>query len=174
MKRLSIILFLSPAVLFFFGCKSASAKSGPDYAKPAVTHDIKISNKGTRSEGRSGYLKINGVSLPDCFNAVAADGRVYTFKTRGTAWGDDGYFPEDDLTVEYVYPSTDKKLSDADLAAGWSEVSEHYSNVPAGWIFVKWQNGSAAVSPDRIDQLVKEKSIRQIRRNTMFSGKLPE
>lgn len=170
MKRLFIVLFLSAAALFFYGCKSISAKSEPDAVKPVVTLDIKISAKGTKSEGSSCYLKINGILLPDCFFTVVADAKVYTFKTKSTIWGEDGYIPDNNLIPESVYPFAEKKISDADIAAGWCEVSEHYLNVPDGWIFVKWEGGSAAVSPDKIDQLIKAKSIRQIQRNTMFSG----
>lgn len=172
MRRFLFVLFISAAVSCFSGCKSVSEKPGLYSKKPVVTLEIQISGKGTKSEGSSGYLVINGVRIPDCFFTVVADGKVYTFKTKSMLWGEDGYFPDHNILSGSVYPSADKKISDTDLAAGWSEVSERCQNVPDGWIFVIWENGRAAVSPDKIDQLVKAKSIRQIQRNTMFSGKI--
>ncbi len=151
---------------FFFGCTSASAKNGS--GKLSVIHEIKYSNKGSRSEGRSGYLKINGVLLPDCFTKVVADGKIYSFRTKSLMWGNDGYFPDETSSLKLVYPPVNKYISDADISIGWSEVEGHYLNIPEQWIFVKWNIGSAVVSPDKIDALVEAKSLIPIPRNRMF------
>lgn len=172
MKKYIIILILSAAASLFSSCTSPAAKTGQDGIKVAVSHEIKYSNKGSRSEGRSGYLKINSIVVPDCFAAIVAEGKLYTFSSKNMAWGDDGYFPLEDGSVESVYPSVNKKISDSDLARGWSEVAGKCQNVPSNWIFVKWNNGSAAVLPDKIDLLIKTKSIGTIPRNTMFSEKM--
>lgn len=163
-------LLLIPAI--FSGCTSSSAKAGQEVSKISVIHEIKYSNKGSRSEGRSGYLKINGIVVPDCFTVIVADGKLYTFNSKNTAWGDDGYFPLEDGSVKSVYPSVNKIISDSDLSRGWSDAVGKCQNVPPAWIFVKWNNGSAAVSPDKLDLLVKTKSIGTIPRNTMFSEKM--
>lgn len=155
-------------IMVFSGCSSVSAKTGADAADIIVSHEVKYSNKGTRSEGRSGFLKINGIAVPDCFTAIVADGKIYTFRSKKTMWGDDGYFPLDGESVESVYHFENKKISDSDLAKGWSEVSGRYLNVPAHWIFVKWENGSAVLAPDKIDLFVKTRSINTLPRNTMF------
>jgi hypothetical protein len=171
MKRVKAILYYIITALCIAGCSSVSAVNSPETAKTAVIHEIKYSNKGSRSEGRSGYLKINGIVLPDCFTAVVVNKKVYTFKTKNTTWGDDGYFPLDGETPESVYPVIDKKINDTDLVKGWCEVSGRYSNVPDNWIFVKWGNGSAVLSPSKISELVKAKSLTMLSRNTMFKGK---
>jgi len=168
MKKIINILSIVLVCAAITGCATASAKSG----SAVVKHDIKYSNQGTKSEGRSGYLTVNNIVVPDCFNKVAADGKVYTFKTKNTTWGNDGYFPSDGESVESVFPVVNKKISDADLQQGWSEVSGQYSNVPVQWIYVKWSGGSAALSPDKIDAFVKAKSLKVIPRNNMHSDKM--
>lgn len=172
MKRLFILLAILSVSVLFSGCTSVSAKGSS--AKISVEHEIKYSNKGTRSEGRSGYLKINGTVIPDCFSTVVADSRVFAFKTKSTMWGDDGYFPFEGASAESVYPNIDRKVSDADIARGWREVAGRCGNVPETWIFVKWDGGSAAVSPEKTGELVKTKSLRQIRRNSMFDNLIME
>jgi len=166
MKKILAILSILAACAVITGCATASAKSG----SVVVKHEIKYSNKGTRSEGRSGYLIINGITLPDCFSKVAAEGKIYSFKTKSTTWGDDGYFPVEGKSIESVFPAINKKLSDTDLLNGWSEVIGSYLNVPANWIFVKWETGSAVLSPDKVDELVKIKSLKLIPRNAKLSG----
>ena len=158
MKRTFAAIAIIMLAGLFTSCNSVS-----------VIHEIKYSNKGTRSEGRSGYLKINGALIPDCFSRVVADGRVYSFRTKSVMWGNDGYFPVEGASAESVYPPVDKSISDADIARGWSEVTGRYKDVPAGWIFVQWQGGSAAVSPDKIDAMVREMSLNRIPRNSLFN-----
>jgi len=171
MKKYVVILFLFAVSSVVSSCTSASAKLSEDGIKIIINHEVKYSNKGTRSEGRSGYLKINGVAVPDCFNIIVADGKVYTFSFRNTMWGDDGYFPAEHQSPDMAYPYVNKKISDSDIARGWSEVTGRYLNVPAHWIFVKWETGSAALLPDKIDILVKTKSLKTLSRNTLFSEK---
>ncbi len=168
MKKLLLLLF--PAVFAFlsYGCNAGSVKPDGICAKPFVRLDIKITAKGTKSEGRSSYMSINGIPVPDCFNMVIADGRVYTFITKRYLWGDDGYFQDTDVKMESVYPPAGKRIGDADIESGWSEISERYLNVPEGWVFVKWDGGSAAVSPEKISLLVETKKISRIQRNAMF------
>lgn len=166
MKKLSIYLILLILSIYLTGCTFASAKTSS--SKLSVIHEIRYTNKGTRSEGRSGYLKINDIVIPDCFTLVVAENRVYYFITKNTLWGDDGYFPVADKSAESFYPAVSKNITDSDLARGWSEVERRYLNIPAHWIFVKWYNGSAAVAPERIDEFIKSKSLNLIPRNTMY------
>ncbi len=168
MKKIFTILSVLTICAVITGCTTASAKSG----SAVVKHEIKYSNKGSRSEGRSGYLIINDVSLPDCFIKVAAEGKVYSFKTKNTTWGNDGYFPAEDESVESVFPEVNKKISDNDLLQGWSEVSGRSANLPVNWILVKWSNGSAAISPDKIDVFLKAKTLNIIPRNNVFNDKM--
>lgn len=166
MKKKSASIILVMLSLYLTGCTLATAKTSS--SKLSVAHEIKYTNKGTRSEGRSGYLKINDIVIPDCFTLIVADNRVYYFITKNTLWGDDGYFPVADRPAESFYPAVSKNISDSDLARGWIEVEGRYLNIPAHWIFVKWYNGSAAVSPERIEEFVKLKSFSRIPRNTMY------
>lgn len=167
MKKYILFLFLAAA--FLSGCVSSSAKSAKSGPEITVNHEIKYSNEGTKSEGRSGYLKINGMTIPDCFTQVVAEGKVYTFRSKKTKWGDDGYFPLEGKSAESVYPPVNKNITDADLSRGWSEVTGRYLNVPSHWIFVKWEKGSAVSAPDKIDLLVKTKSLETLPRNKIFS-----
>mgnify|MGYP001171561092 FL=1 len=166
MKKLFVYIILFIISMHLTGCTLATAKTSS--SKLSVTHEVKYTNKGTRSEGRSGYLKINDIVIPDCFTLVVADNKAYYFITKNTLWGDDGYFPVADKPAEFFYPAVNKSISDSDLARCWIEVEGRYLNIPANWIFVKWYNGSAAVSPEKIDEFVKSKSFSRIPRNTMY------
>jgi hypothetical protein len=151
MKKLSASIIFLILSVYLSGCTFTSAKTSS--SKLTVIHEIKYTNKGSRSEGRSGYLKINDIVIPDCFTLVVADDKVYYFITKNTLWGDDGYFPVADKSAESFYPSVNKRISESDLSRGWSEIEGHYTNVPSFWIFVKWYNGSAAVDPEKMMNL---------------------
>lgn len=166
MKRylMFLIVFIMPVYISSCSIVSVINPSG----KLSVIHEIKYTNKETRSEGRSGYLKINNIVIPDCFSLVIVEDKIYSFKTKKTLWGDDGYFPVADKSSESFYPAVSKNISDSDLARGWIEVEGRYLNIPVNWIFVKWYNGSAAVAPEKIDEFVKSKSFSRIPRNSMY------
>lgn len=163
-------LFAVIIVLVFYGSGCTTVMPQESSTKLSVVHEIKYSNKGTRSEGRSGYLKINGKLLRDCFNLVVAGGKVYTFMSKQMIWGDDGYMPLEIESPENYWPAADKTLSDADIARGWYEENLRCTNTPQDWIFVKWSSGSASVSPDKIEELIKVKFLNDIPRNTMFDS----
>jgi hypothetical protein len=156
-------LLVMPFFLLF--CQSHSM--GKTNA-PAVEHYIKYSNKGSKSEARSGYLKVNGFIVPDNFLTVVAGGEVYHFYMRKYMWGNDGYFPDKDSKVEQVCPATDLLLSDDDLARGWTIVKGRPSNAPLKWIYVIWKNGSAVVAPERLEDFVLKNNIPSLPRSLMF------
>lgn len=168
MKKAYKIIFLIIISVILSGCATLFSKSG----KSILNHEIKYSKKGSKSERRSGYLKAESMLIPDCFNTVVDGSRVYIFKSKNTTWGDDGYFPAEDESAEKVYPSVNKNIDDSDLSRGWSEVTGRCLNVPEGWIFVKWNGGSAVVTPGKIDELVKVKDIKLLPRSRMFTEKM--
>jgi hypothetical protein len=170
MKKIIIILYLFAFLICITGCNSASAKNTVTDKKKEVTHEIKYNNKGTKSEGRSGFLKINGYLIPDTFLFIVVDGNLFKFYQKRNTWGDDGYFPSENEMIESIYPSVNKNINIDDLTKGWSEVSGRYLNVPSHWIFVKWDNGSAVISPEKIDDFIKIKSLKIISRNIMFGS----
>lgn len=172
MKRFIVSLIILTSAINIASCTMIPAVTGQK--KLSIINEIKYSNKGSRSEGRSWYLKINGKAIPDCFTMVAAEGKVYSFRSKNTTWGDDGYIPADGDSEELYRPGGNEKLSDSDISRGWREGDFRYSNTPAHWIFVKWNGGSASVSVEKIDELIRVKSIKTIQRNTLFDKLMKE
>jgi hypothetical protein len=169
MKNIVIALSMVIFILSACGIITAMGKTSAN-KKITVVHEVKYTKKGTRSEGKSGYLIIDNVILPDCFIKIVADRKVFEFKTKNNTWGSDGYFPSENEQADVIYSVQAGTISDVDISKGWSEVSGRRSNVPDGWIFVQWENGSAAVAPDKISELINKKSIKQIQRH-LFSIK---
>ena len=130
--------------------------------KIRISHDVSYRNKGSRSESRSGYLTIEGISLPDCFSLVIVDGKSYVFLQRKQRWGRDGYFPEEDQK-KYAEHSNEE-ISDSDLKRGWFNADGIMKNIPNGWIFVEWESGSAVVMPSKISEMINEKKLKTLPR----------
>ncbi|MBP7344697.1 MAG: hypothetical protein KA982_08230 [Clostridia bacterium] len=159
MLKYFIITFL------LLSCSSAPViNSAPvTDGKIRISHDVSYRNKGSRSESRSGYLTIDGIILPDCFTLVVVDGKSYMFLQRKQRWGNDGYFPSEDKKYSPVR-KIDKSMTDSDIARGWCNSEGIMKNMPNGWIFVKWENGSAVVMPSKIPVLIAEKKIKPLPR----------
>lgn len=132
-------------------------------SKQRIIHDVSYRNKGSRSESRSGYLTIDGIILPDCFNMVLVDDKAYVFFQRSLRWGNDGYFPSEDEKYSPLR-KIDKMMTDSDIARGWCNSEGIMKNMPNGWIFVKWESGSALVLPSKISVLIAEKKIKPLPR----------
>lgn len=133
-------------------------------SKLRIAHDVSYRNKGSRSESRSGYLTIDGIILPDCFNMVLVDDKSYVFFQRSLRWGNDGYFPAEDDKKYSSVRKIDKSMSDSDIARGWCNSEGIMKNMPNRWIFVKWESGSALVLPSKITALIAEKKIKPLPR----------
>ena len=132
---------------------------------PTVYNNVEYSNKGSKSEARSWQLVVNGKTIPDYFSAVLVNDKLYVFKTRAWQWGDDGYvYMEERESVDKYFPKTVYTVSKNDLALGMAEVSGRFDNMPRDWFLVKWDGGIAALSAEKIEALVKEKSLQTIPR----------
>jgi len=159
MLKYFIITFL------LLSCSSAPViNSAPvTDGKIRISHDVSYRNKGSRSESRSGYLTIDGIILPDCFTLVVVDGKSYMFLQRKQRWGNDGYFPEEDQK-KYNAVNSNELISDSDIKRGWLYADRIMKNMPNGWIFVKWESGSAVVMPSKISEMINEKKIKTLPR----------
>jgi len=155
---------------FLFSSFLIGAYSMGKSASPVVEHYVKYSNKGTRSEARSGYLKVNGFIVPDNFVTVVAGGNIYHFYMRKYMWGNDGYFPDKNSDAAALCPAIERILSSEELARGWAIVDGWPINTPSQWIYVIWKNGSAVVAPEKIDEFIKRNNIVPLPRSLMLEN----
>ena len=154
---------------FLLSCGSAEVRNEEAPKKLQVAHSVTYGHKGTKSESRSGSLSVNGEVLPDVFTAIEADGKLYTFRTRTQLWGSDGYFPAEDSAA--AFPSGKASAGKEELARGWYEPARS-GDLPSGWILVKWEGGSAAVSSAKIKDFIAAKLLKPIPRTGMFGRTL--
>lgn len=154
-----IMIFVLTAYLS--ACQGSQIKT-QDAKKNDVAHEVTYTHKGTRSEGKSGYLTVDGIKIPDTFSYLLCGGELFKFHQKFQAWGIDGYFPTQESAAS-VFPSGSAPDAAA-FAAGWADVSGTSRAIPANWIYVKWNNGMAAVSPAKIEDFVKEKKLERLQR----------
>lgn len=158
------MIFLS--VYLFITNGSSMGKS----KKPHIEHWIKYSNKGTRSEARSGYLKVDGYVVPDNFMTVIVDGKTYNFYMRKYIWGNDGYFPDNDADIQALCPHLQEALTNEQIIQGWAMVKGRPFNTPDNWIYVIWKDGTAVVSPEKLNEFVEKNRIPPLPRRLILEG----
>ncbi len=138
-----------------------SKPSFEEDAQPTVlcegmSHWVTYSAKGTRSEARHGFIEIEGYTVPDVFTSLVYRGTGVTFSTRSYHWGNDGYWP--DATA--AMPGEEgPALSEKDKETGWKIAEKRPSGLPEDWVYVKWNDGSAFVAPDRLEDFVKKMKL---------------
>lgn len=159
-KKAFGLMLLAVCIFLVFSCQFAAEnkrnkKTGIDF-----THEIRNSNKGSRSEIRHGYLKFGNYLLPDVFRRVVIDGRTFVFLTRTQLWGKDGYFPDKSLQI-----TLSSNEIDADtLSDGFYLGSDRLCGTPGNWIYVEWDDGSAHTAPHKIRSLVETYRLKTIKR----------
>ncbi len=160
---MSILKHLILMIMFCSaGCESSNQRTSNCSNTLNVNHSVIYSRKGTRSESRTGNLKINGIEIPRNFTMVIAKGKVYHFKPKTTLWGNNGYWPSAEIDVKSRTNSSGIFLSEKDLKRGWSEGSIVYTDTPCGWIYVEWEHGKAMVSIHKINKLIKTRNIKSL------------
>lgn len=71
------------ALLFLLGCNSTVHTEN----SAVLQHNIKYSNKGTRFEGRHGFMvTISGSRIPECYTYVFDNKQGYTYLERKHPW----------------------------------------------------------------------------------------
>ena len=129
-----------------------------------VSYNIEKTNAGTRSEGRSHVLTINGYTLPDVFSLVYATDSFYDFKVAGQVWDDAGYVLDRDKKGDAPYGETASVITDEDWELGWYENSRRKEGTPRSWVYVERDSLKAFVNPDEIDRFVAYTQLSEIPR----------
>lgn len=160
---------LAVAAFFLASCGSAEVRNTRETEKISVVHSVEYSHKGTKSESRRGILAINGTAMPRCFSAVFAGGKMYVMKIRTQMWGSEGYFPDEETSAAAFF-SGKVKAGAADLSRGWYEPASS-EGFPSGWILVRWDGGSAAVDPVKVQDLITAKNLQPMNRKDLYMEK---
>ncbi|MEJ5363214.1 MAG: hypothetical protein WBK20_09260 [Spirochaetota bacterium] len=166
MNRLLYFAMMFLSVYLLITDSSAMGKT----KKPNVEHWIEYSNKGTRSEARSGYLRVDGYLVPDNFMTVIVGDKAYKFYMRKYLWGNDGYFPDKDSDITALCPEIAKALTEEEISQGWAIVKGRPFNTPINWIYVIWKDGTAVVSPEKLIEFIERNHIPPLPRNLMIEG----
>jgi len=155
-NKFTNLIFIS-VPFFLLSCLSLLA----DRPFPLIEGRTVYSNQGTRSEARHHYLYVRDRAVPDTFELVWQEGRLYRFVQRDHTWGDDGYLsvPSDIHIVR-----TDRVLSDEDARRKFYDGNERLDGTPEHWAYVEWKGGRAFVDPIALWNLVESKRLKPIPR----------
>ncbi len=136
-----------------------------DLPLPQLEEKVTYSAKGSKSESSHHYLLVNEKAIPDTFNLVWQEGRLYRFHTRQHMWGTDGYAPvkEDGFKIT----SSDKKITDTDTQRKWYLGKARLDGTPDHWVYVEWRDGAAFVDPIAMNTLAEELKLPILRRSEM-------
>lgn len=110
-----------------------------------------FSARGSRSEARHHFLKIEGYSVPDVFLRLKYGKYTFTFNARNNQWGDDGYLRSPGFEIS---PSSDL-LSEELRKTGWYEGRERLEGTPENWIYGEWENSAVFSAPEKLTEAVK-------------------
>lgn len=154
-QKIVIICIISVTLLSCLGNKTIK--------NDIIEHKISYSQRGTRSEALHGDLYVAGEKIPDVFFLVISRDQGFEFFQRYHIWGRDGY-----MRVKYdpkkEYSLSDQSISREALNKGYYLSDSKLQNTPDSWLFVKWDNGSAFVSPDSLYELIRDLDLRPIPR----------
>lgn len=130
-------------------------------AQTIVESKIIYENKGTPTQKKNGFLYANNILLPDVFEQVYFQGRMYEFTTSQNQKGNEGYFPS---TTNLLIVVLAEKIQKDILAKGWYLGDKLYKGTPEDWIYVKWKKGSAFVSSTKIESFIAEQNLPYLNR----------
>ena len=149
-------MFLCLSVL---SCLSVSYGSKID-----VQHNVVITNKGTRSEGKWGNLLINSNKVPPVFSKIVVAETPYFFIIRNNLWTKGGYWPaKEKESIGYI----DKSLSVEQQEKGWyrGTLLECREGTPDFWIWIHRKdvtNFSYWVNPLKLDKFISYFELKAI------------
>lgn len=140
-----------------------------------IRHEIRITNKGSRSEGEWGIILINERELPSYFLQVIAGNTQYEFVTREFLWSKGGYWSTGTVPTA---PQHNGTISQKELSIGWyeSDSDNRKKRTPDFWIWVfgktdKDEDFSYWMNPMKIESFLD--SIPLIQNEQETTGNLP-
>lgn len=133
-----------------------------------VEQEVEYTSRGSKSEGRDWFLLINGKYIPDKFNYVLAEGKLYSFRqSYYYPWGDKGYVLAEENSINDCFPDVNYTLTDSEKAAGWCKTGGKCT-VPDGWVFVKRGEEIWAVRAKKLEQFAEEMQFTPLPRLIMI------
>ena len=138
-----------------------------------ISYDIQKNDEGSRSEGRSHILSINGYTLPDVFSLVYAADNQYDFRVKTQTWGDGGYVLDRNKKGTPPYTETESSIADRDWELGWYEGTRRKKGTPRSWVYVESESLKAFVNPDELDRFIEYEQLEPMARDKLHTV-LPE
>jgi len=135
-----------------------------------ASYKIEKTNEGSRSEGRSHVLAVNGCTLPDVFTLVYAADALYRFATPSEPWGDGGYVL-DRNNKSAPFADSDAPITDEDWSLGWYEGGKKKKGTPRSWVYVERDSLKAFVNPDELDRFIAWKELKEMPRDMLLQKK---
>lgn len=159
------IILLATFMLSLFACSSLDVNSAE--TSKSVTHEIITTNKGTKSEGTTGKLKVGNYYIPAIFMYVTDSGKTYQYTVNNKLWGKHEYFPMEKKMTETIGT---KEISQSEIDLGYYIGVAKLKGTPTNWIYVKWNTNSAYINLERIEEVLKVKPFSEIKQLNLPLG----
>ncbi len=127
---------------------------------PEWTYREIVTNPGTRSEGRVGYLHLGDEALQGYFDEIVIDDRRYVWHVRINLWDSGGYIPADG-PIQPDPPENEPSVTPPMLDRGWYAASygERRRGTPASWVWVRRDDLAGYIDPSRIGAIAGQLQI---------------
>lgn len=146
------IFLLAMFMLSLFACSSLEEENTEKSKE--IIHEIVITNKGTKSEGTVGKLKVGEYYIPAIFMYVTDSEKTYKFTVNNKLWGQHEYFPMEKKLVETM---STKEIGQTEFDLGYYIGTSKLKGTPNNWIYVKWNTNSAYIDLEKIEEVLKVK-----------------
>ncbi len=154
--------------MLMFGLFACSSLEEEETTVPkSIAHEIVVTNKGTKSEGTTGKLKVGNYYIPAIFMYVTDSEKTYKFISNNKLWGQHEYFPMEKKLAETI---SKKEISQSDLDLGYYIGTEKLKGTPTNWIYVKWNTNSAYIDLERIEEVLKVKPFSEAKQLNLPLG----
>lgn len=152
MRKIIKILLL---MILMISCNNIDIKANGEKLK----HKIEVTNKGTKSEGITGYIYYKDYKFPNVFEIVQDNENSYKFKKSQVLWGEHGYIKSSEMKKII---EDNKKISKLDLDNGYYIGKSRLKNTPKNWIYVEWNENKAFIDLEKIDYVMKNNIFKNL------------
>ena len=157
MKKLSI------SVICFYLCISCATILADE--TPTTTnweYEIEITNPGTKSEGKVGYLFYRGKEIKGYFEYIIIENTRYSYHVPVVPWDFNGYRKDEDYIHRERFSNS--ALSRQDIGKGWylEGFQQKKRRTPASWVWIKNDRIEAFVDPENIDAFIEAFGLRPL------------
>ena len=148
-RRLFTLLLLFPALLALSRTR-LEERPDQDTRKDGWRYTLKVNNRGTRSEGYTGTLYWQDVTIPARFHELSCPLGHFQFAEGKHLWGEHGWMLREKPQTTTVATG---RLTPEERSRGWYAGKARRSLTPATWVAVARNSAWYWVDPGKLAAL---------------------